>query len=130
MFSEDARKIAGTDPDYGIRDLYGDFPNRTVSIQVLSLEDVNNASFDVFDVTKVLLLEKYPLRKLGRFVLNSNPTNYFAEFEQLAFGPGNQVPGILGAPDELIEARRLSYRPIRVPHTYNRDGRPPVDDNV
>ncbi|XP_013201090.2 catalase [Amyelois transitella] len=151
--SEQARKIAGVDPDYATRDLYnaignGNFPGWKVSIQVLTLDEVENAGFDVFDVTKVLPLNKYPLRPLGRFVLNKNPINYFAEIEQLAFSPANLVPGVLGGPDKVFEARRLAYRdaqyyrlgsnfnkipvncPIQTkPLIYNRDGVPPVKDN-
>ncbi|CAB3242944.1 unnamed protein product [Arctia plantaginis] len=154
LTSEKARKIGGIDPDYNTRDLYtaignGNFPSWTASIQVLTLNDVKNAGFDVFDVTKVLPLDKYPLRLLGRFVLNKNPINYFAEIEQLAFSPANLVPGILGAPDKVFEARRLAYRdsqyyrlgsnfnniPVNCPFqkktfTYNRDGEPPVKDNM
>lgn len=153
LSSEQAMKINGVDSDYATRDLYnaiglGDYPGWTVKIQVLSLEDVKSAGFDVFDVTKVLPLDKYPLRPLGRLVLNRNPINYFAEIEQLAFNPANLVSGILGAPDKVFEARRLAYRdaqyyrlgvnfnkiPVNCPMygnqiTYNRDGRPPVNDN-
>lgn len=151
--SKQARKIAGEDPDYATRDLYnaignGQFPSWTASIQVLSLEDVKKAEFDVFDVTRVLPLDQYPLRPLGKFVLNKNPINYFAEIEQLAFSPANLVPGILGGPDKVFEARRFAYRdaqlyrlganfnkisvncPIQATVlTYNRDGLPPVKDN-
>lgn len=151
--SDEARRLAGTDPDYNTRDLYnaianGKFPSWTVSVQVLTLTDVKNAGFDVFDVTRVLPLDEYPLRPLGRMVLNKNPINYFAEIEQLAFNPANLVPGILGGPDKVFEARRLAYRdaqyyrlganfnriPVNCPiqatlNAYNRDGRPPVKDN-
>ncbi|XP_075971173.1 catalase-like [Anticarsia gemmatalis] len=152
--SEEARKITATDQDYATRDLYraignGDFPSWTAKIQVLTLDEVKNAGFDVFDVTKVLPLDRYPLRPLGRFVLNKNPTNYFAEIEQLAYSPANLVPGILGAPDKVFEARRLAYRdaqyyrlggnffniPVNCPlhnkpFPYNRDGQPPVKENM
>ncbi|KOB69304.1 Catalase [Operophtera brumata] len=151
--TEQAYKISGVDPDYATRDLYnaigrGDFPGSTVEKQVLSLEDVKSAGFDVFDVTKVHPLDKYPLRPLGRFVLNKNPINYFAEIEQMAYNPANLVPGILCAPDKVFAARRLAYRdaqyyrlganfnsipvncPIRYKQlAYNRDGRPPLKGN-
>ncbi|XP_072948961.1 catalase-like [Epargyreus clarus] len=151
--SDEARKIAAVDPDYATRDLYraignGEFPSWQVSIQILSLEDVKHAGFDVFDVTKTLPLDRYPLHPVGRYVLNKNPVNYFAEIEQLAFSPANLVPGILGGPDKVFEARRLAYRdaqyyrlganfnriPVNCPlqtHAlaYNRDGVPPVEDN-
>ncbi|KAJ2939356.1 hypothetical protein O0L34_g13450 [Tuta absoluta] len=151
--SDDAQAIASADPDYAMRDLYnaigkGEFPSWTVKIQILNVEDVKNAGFDVFDVTKVLPLDKYPLHPLGKMVLNKNPINYFAEIEQIAFSPANLVPGILGGPDKVFEARRFSYRdaqyyrlganfyniPVNCPlltvsRPYNRDGRPPVLDN-
>lgn len=151
--SEEARRIAGADPDYATRDLYnaieaGRYPSWTVSIQVLTIDDVKNARFDPFDVTKVIPLDEYPLHLIGRFVLNKNPTNYFAEIEQLAYSPANLVPGILGGPDKLFEARRFAYRdaqnyrlgtnfnriPVNCPIqnaalTYNRDGRPPLNLN-
>ncbi|XP_052750445.1 catalase-like [Galleria mellonella] len=152
LSSEEGRNIGAVDPDYLTRDLYnaianGNFPAWQVSIQVLTLNDVHTAGFDVFDVTKVLPLDKYPLRPLGRFVLNRNALNYFADVEQLAYSPSNLVPGILGAPDKLFEARRLAYRdsqyyrlganfnkiavncPIHKALAYNRDGVAPVKDN-
>ncbi|CAG4976650.1 unnamed protein product [Colias eurytheme] len=151
--TEEARKISAEDADYNTRTLYrsianGDFPSWSVSIQVLTLDDVKNARINVFDVTKVLPLDEYPLRPLGKMVLNKNAVNYFAEIEQLAFNPANLVPGILGGPDKVFEARRLAYRdaqyyrlganfnriPVNCPIqsknlAYNRDGKPPVKDN-
>ncbi|XP_028027311.1 catalase-like [Bombyx mandarina] len=151
--SKRAQKISGIDPDYATRDLYnaigkGKFPSWSVSIQILTLDDVKNAKFDVFDVTKVLPQDEFPLKPLGRLVLNKNPTNYFAEIEQLAYSPANLVPGILGGPDKVFEARRLAYRDAQYYRlganfnkisvncpiqnhvlAYNRDGRPPVKDN-
>lgn len=153
LTSEEGQKIAGVDPDYATRDLYraignGDYPAWKVSVQVLTLDDVKNAGFDVFDVTKVLPLDRYPLKPVGRFILNKNPINYHAEIEQLAFSPANLVPGILGGPDKVFEARRLAYRdaqyyrlganfnkiPVNCPiqsgeYAYNRDGVAPVKDN-
>jgi catalase len=34
------------------------------------------------------------LRPFGKLVLNRNPSNYFAEVEQIAFSPAHMVPGI------------------------------------
>ncbi|CAK1552830.1 unnamed protein product [Leptosia nina] len=151
LTSEQARKISSEDTDYSIRDLYraierGDYPSWSVSLQILSMEDVKNADIDVFDVTRTLPLDKYPLHPVGQMVLNRNPVNYFAEVEQLAFSPSNLVPGILGGVDKIFEMRRLAYRDaqyhrlganfnkIRVncpfrSLTYNRDGEAPVKEN-
>ena len=41
--------------------------------------------------------------------LNANPSNYFAETEQVAFHLGNLVPGIEVTNDPLLQARLFSY---------------------
>ena len=43
-------------------------------------------------------------------VLNRNPENFFAETEQVAFLPGNIVPGIDFTNDPLLQGRLFSYR--------------------
>ncbi|XP_045764340.1 catalase-like [Maniola jurtina] len=153
LTTEEASRIAAEDLDYFNRILYRDianreFPSWTVSIQVLTLKDVKKSRYDVFDVTRLISLKKHPLKEVGKLILDKNPKNYFAEIEQLAFCPGNLVPGILGDPSQLFEARRFLYRDaqyyrlganfnkisINCPYrtktlTYNRDGTPPVKDN-
>lgn len=149
-----ARRLAGEDPDFARRDLYeaienGKFPSWTVSVQVMSLHDVKNAKFDPFDITRWWSLRDYPLRPVGKMVLNRNPDNFFATIEQVAYSPGNVVPGIRGI-DKVFEARTFSYRdthrhrlgsnpnkievncPVGIrmqTKTYNHDGAPPVKDN-
>ena len=46
---------------------------------------------------------------LGTMTLDRNPTNYFAETEQVAFNPSNLVPGIDVTNDPLLQARLFSY---------------------
>ncbi len=41
--------------------------------------------------------------------LTANPTNYFAETEQVAFHPGHLVPGIDVTSDPLLQGRLFSY---------------------
>lgn len=144
LTSAEAARIGGLDPTYAARDLYnaianGDYPSWQLYVQALTLDDVKSADFDVFDTTRLLPLDKYPLRPVGQLVLNKNPVNYFAEVEEIALCPNNLVPGIVGAPDQLFQARRLSYRdaqlyrlganfqniPINCPFksfTYNNNG--------
>lgn len=43
-------------------------------------------------------------------VLNKNPSNYFAEVEQIAFSPSHLVPGILPSPDKMLQGRLFSYQ--------------------
>ena len=41
--------------------------------------------YNVLDLTKVWPHEQYPLREIGKFVLNKNVENYFADVEQVGF---------------------------------------------
>src|SRR6202012_4991208 len=50
-----------------------------------------------------------PVPLIGKMTLNRNPTNYFAETEQVAFHTGNLVPGIEPTNDPLMQARLFSY---------------------
>lgn len=151
----DAEKIASSDPDYAIRDLYnaignGDFPSWSVYIQVMTYSQAENCTFNPFDVTKVWPHSKYPLIEVGRMHLNRNPENYFAEVEQIAFAPSHMVPGIEASPDKMLQARLFSYAdthrhrlgvnyqqiPVNCPFAvrgkvanYQRDGNMRVDGN-
>ena len=49
------------------------------------------------------------MQPVGKLTLNRNPTNYFAETEQVAFHTGNLVPGIEVTNDPLMQARMFSY---------------------
>lgn len=110
----DADRLAGSDPDYAIRDLFNavankDFPSWTLKIQVMPFQDAERTSFNPFDVTKVWSQKEYPLIEVGKMVLDRNPTNYFAEIEQLAFAPSHMVPGIEPSPDKMLQGRLFSY---------------------
>ena len=60
--------------------------------------------------TKIIPEEIIPLTPIGRMVLDRNPTNFFAETEQVAFHPGHLVPGIDVTPDPLLQGRLFSYQ--------------------
>jgi catalase len=72
-------------------------------------EDAADYRFNPFDLTKVWPHGDYPLIKIGRFVLNRNPDNYFAQIEQAAFEPSNLVPGIGASPDKMLQGRLFAY---------------------
>ena len=36
-------------------------------------------------------------------VLDENPSNYFADVEQIAFAPSHMVPGIEPSPDKMLQ---------------------------
>ena len=112
---DEAVKIAGADPDYHRRDLFeaiqaGDFPEWTLSVQAFDQATADSLDFDILDATKIIPEEIIPLTPIGRMVLNRNPTNFFAETEQVAFHPGNLVPGIDFTPDPLLQGRLFSYQ--------------------
>ena len=46
-------------------------------------EQAESFRYSVLDLTKVWPHKDYPLRKIGKFVLNENVQNYFAEVEQV-----------------------------------------------
>jgi catalase len=140
-----AGAMAAEDPDHYIRDLHtaiknGEFPTWTVQIQVMPFEEAADYRFNPFDLTKVWPHGDYPPITIGRFTLNRNPQNYFAEIEQAAFDPANLVPGIGASPDKMLQGRLFSYpdthryrigpnylqlpvnRPKSPVHSYNKDG--------
>ncbi|WP_030273739.1 catalase [Streptomyces sp. NRRL B-24484] len=112
---EEAQLIAGADPDFHRRDLYdaieaGAFPQWELGIQVLP--DTPEQTFegiDLLDPTKMVPEELAPVQPVGLLTLNANPTNFFAEVEQVAFHPGHLVPGIDVTDDPLLAGRLFSY---------------------
>ncbi|KAH6687302.1 catalase-3 [Plectosphaerella plurivora] len=144
---EEAQILAGRNPDYHRRDLWdaieaGNGPEWDVAVQIIDEEDAQAFKFDLLDATKLLPEELVPLQILGRLKLDANPTNYFAETEQIMFQPGHIVRGIDFSEDPLLQGRTFSYldtqlnrnlgspnfeqipinRPINSVHNNNRDG--------
>ena len=112
---DEAVKIAGADPDHHRRDLFesiekGDFPEWTLNVQAFDQETADNLDFDILDATKIIPEEVIPLTPIGKMVLDRYPPNFFAETEQVAFHPGNIVPGIDFTADPLLQGRLFSYQ--------------------
>jgi catalase len=77
MDSQTAERLAGSEPDYHVKDLFnriekGDFPTWLLSVQVMKPEEVQHAPIDIFDCTFTWPHDKYPLRTIGRLTLNEN----------------------------------------------------------
>lgn len=113
--SEEAAALAGADADSHQRDLVeaierGELPSWTVYVQIMQAADAATYRFNPFDVTRIWPHSDYPLRELGRLVLDRNPDNVFAEVEQAAFSPNNFVPGIGPSPDKMLQGRLFAYQ--------------------
>ncbi|WP_338680760.1 catalase [Janthinobacterium sp. TB1-E2] len=114
----EAGRLAGADPDYAQRDLFGaiargDFPQWEVKLQVATQEQLDaweqRTGWNPFDLTKVWPHADFPLLPVGIFELNRNPDNYHAEVEQAAFSPANAVPGMGYSPDKMLQGRLFAY---------------------
>ncbi len=112
---EEAQLISGMDPDFHRRDLAdaieaGAYPQWELGVQVLEdTADQTYAGIDLLDPTKIVPEELAPVQPIGLLTLTGNPINYFAETEQVAFHPGNLVPGIDVTDDPLLAGRLFSY---------------------
>lgn len=122
-----ANDLASTEADYAIKDLYnaihdGNFPSWNLHIQTMTYAEASQVKFNPFDVTKIWPHAEFPLRPVGRMTLNRNPSNYFAEVEQISFSPANMIPGIRASPDRMLQARLFAYHDAhlyRIGANYN-----------
>ena len=152
LTADEAQKMDGKNPDSARQDLYesierGEFPSWTMSWQIMPEADARSYAIHPFDLTKVWPHDDYPLVEVGRFELNRNPENFFAEIEQLAVSPVNIIPGLGYSPDKMLQGRLISYPdahryrlgtnyqqiPVNAARcpvaTYNKDGAMRVDGN-
>lgn len=146
---KDNRKTLTTRQGHPVatQDLYeaierGDFPEWTLCVQIMSDDPHEELDFDPLDDTKRWPEDQFPLLPVGRMVLDRDPSNFFAEVEQAAFGTGVLVDGIDFSDDKMLQGRTLSYSdtqryrvgpnylqlPVNAPqdeasaHTNQRDG--------
>ncbi len=112
---EEAQIAAGCDPDFHRRDMAdgidaGAFLEWELGLQVMPDDGTDSfEGIDLLDPTKLVPEELAPVQLVGKLTLNRNPTNYFAETEQVAFHTGNLVAGIEVTNDPLMQARLFSY---------------------
>lgn len=112
---DEAMRINGADPDFHRKDLWdaieaGQYPEWELGLQIVPEKDEHKFDFDILDPTKLIPEEMVPVQIVGKMTLNRNPENFFAETEQVAFLPGNVVPGIDFSNDPLLQGRLFSYR--------------------
>ncbi|MFD3549197.1 catalase [Streptomyces sp. NPDC058655] len=112
---EEAQILAGVDPDFHRRDLFdaiesGAFPQWELGIQTFpDTADQMFEGIDLLDSTKIVPEELAAVKPVGLLTLNANPSNFFAEVEQVAFHTGHLVPGIDATDDPLLAGRNFSY---------------------
>ncbi|GHH84081.1 catalase [Streptomyces sulfonofaciens] len=112
---EEAQISNGMDPDFHRRDLAdaieaGAFPEWELGVQTFpDNEEQSFEGIDLLDPTNIVPEELAPVQPIGLLTLNANPTNFFAETEQVAFHPGHLVPGIDITDDPLLAGRLFSY---------------------
>ncbi|MFD5715449.1 catalase [Streptomyces pharetrae] len=114
LSTEQAQEVAGKDANSHQTDLLqaierGVNPSWTLYVQIMPVAEAADYRFNPFDLTKVWPHKDYPLRRVGRLVLDRNPDNVFAEVEQAAFSPNNFVPGIGPSPDKMLQGRLFAY---------------------
>ncbi|KAI1212919.1 catalase 3 precursor [Annulohypoxylon truncatum] len=146
LYWEEAQILSGKNADAHRQDLFeaieaGNGPEWELAVQVVDEDQALAFGFDLLDPTKILPEEYAPLQKLGVMKLHTNPTNYFAETEQIMFQPGHIVRGVDFTEDPLLQGRIFSYldtqlnrhggpnfeqlpinRPVVPIHNNNRDG--------
>lgn len=148
----EAAEVVAHDREATQRDLFenienGNFPKWTMYVQIMTEEEAKTYHVNPFDLTKVWSHKDYPLIEVGYFELNRNVDNYFAQIEQAAFNPANNIPGVGFSPDKMLQGRLFTYgdahryrlgvnyesipvnKPIVPVNNYNRDGHMRIDDN-
>lgn len=114
LLDAEAVTVGGDNASHATQDLYdhiasGGSVEWTLLVQTMDVADEDKFDFDPLDVTKTWPEREFPLRPVGRMVLNRNPDNFFTENEQVAFCPGVVVPGIYYSDDKLLQTRIFSY---------------------
>ncbi|GAA5911657.1 hypothetical protein JCM5296_005866 [Sporobolomyces johnsonii] len=143
--NDEAVKMAGENPDYSTQDLFeaierGEYPSWTLYVQTMTPEQAEKFRYNILDLTHVWPQKEYPLRPVGKLVLNENVQNYFAEIEQIAFAPSHLIHGVEPTADPVLQSRLFSYpdthryrlganyaqlpvnQPVNLPANFQRDG--------
>ncbi|KAG1790353.1 catalase-like domain-containing protein [Suillus plorans] len=99
--NDEAIVQAGVSPDFGVQDLYdsiaaGNYPSWTIYWQTMTPQQAENYKYA-------------PYQEIGRITLVQNPTNHFAEVEQIGFDPANMPYGLEPSADPTLQARLFAY---------------------
>lgn len=110
----DAAAVQAEDLGAHSKDLYeaierGDHPEWELQVQTMSDDEHPELDFDPLDDTKVWPEEQFPLKPVGRMVLDRNVDDHFTQNEQIAFGTGVTVDGLDFSDDKMLVGRTFSY---------------------
>ncbi|GAB0497509.1 hypothetical protein MMPV_008843 [Pyropia vietnamensis] len=115
LTEEEAHALQADDLNHATRSLYNDikegkFPEWELQVQEMKPEQLDDFEFHPLDSTKHWPEDQFPYRSVGKMVLNEIPSNFFEHTEQVAFSPGNMLPGAIEASeDRLLQSRLISY---------------------
>lgn len=110
----EAAELSGSNPDVAGQDLYDTIASGSpvqyeLRVQLMNPIDEKGLPYDPLDCTKVWDEQMYPLRPVGRLILNRNPDNYMEQVEKAAFSPANLLEGAELSDDKLLQARANIY---------------------
>jgi catalase len=110
----DAGVMQGRELGCHTKELYesierGEFPEWELNVQMMDDHDHPELDWDPLADTKTWPENDFPLRPIGRMVLNRTTQNFFAENEQIAFGTGVLVDGLDFSDDKMLVGRTFSY---------------------
>ncbi|HEX8078857.1 MAG TPA: catalase [Jatrophihabitans sp.] len=114
LTAETAAQLQAQELGYHTKDLYdaierGEYPEWELHVQLMDDHDHPELDWDPLDDTKVWPENDFPLKPIGKMVLNRIPENFFAESEQIAFGTGVLVDGLDFSDDKMLVGRTFSY---------------------
>jgi catalase len=112
--ADDAATVQAQELGCHTKDLYeaierGDHPEWELHVQLMDDHDHPELDWDPLDDTKTWPEQDFPLRPVGRMVLDRTVSNFFAENEQIAFGTGVLVDGLDFSDDKMLVGRTFSY---------------------
>lgn len=110
----EAEAVQGHNFNHATQDLYeaierGEYPEWELCVQIMSDDEHPELEFDPLDDTKLWPEDQFPFLPVGRMVLDRNPSDYFTEVEQAAFGTGVLVDGLDFSDDKMLQGRTFSY---------------------
>jgi catalase len=114
LTAQEAAAVQGKELGHATKDCYeaierGDYPEWELQVQIISDDEHPELDFDPLDDTKTWPEDRFPLRPIGRMVLDRNVEDHHNENEQSAFGTGVLVDGLDFSDDKMLIGRTFSY---------------------